>query len=324
MRIIASIFSSVLGMTLMSPGFAKELHLYLGGLKAASYSNTTYSWALEYRSTLSDHMSGSFTWLNEGHVPNHHRDGQAAQIWWHTTQASRGARFEVGIGPYRYFDTVTASNAEGYTNVHGWGLIASAGATWSRGNNWLNSLRINRVKAHNSMSSTAIVASLGYRFGSTSDTVVKTEAMGRSMNSRRSELDAMIGGTVVNSLDADANLATAIAWRVRATAHLTGSLTYLNEGNVQLGRRAGFAAQVWIEDNLTDRFSVGAGLGPYYAVQKPLRSDRSSTPAMSTLISVTASYAITPDWIGRLVWNRVETHYDRDSDVFMFSLGYRL
>jgi hypothetical protein len=191
------------------------------------------------------------------------------------------------------------------------------------GGNWLNSLRVNRVQVHGSISSTAIVASLGYRFGSTGDAVVKTPAFIPGKNSRRSELDAMIGGSIVNGLDADANLAMAIAWRVRTTDHLTGSLTYLNEGNVGSGRRTGIAPQIWLEDNLTERFSVGAGLGPYVAIQKPLSSDGESSSPVSALVSVTAAFAIAPNWVGRLVWNRVATNYDRDTDVVMFALGYR-
>jgi hypothetical protein len=319
-RISVQVCSAAIAMTLIAPAFASELHLYLGGSKSASPSESTYSWAVEYRRPLSEHLSASFTWLNEGHVPTHHRDGQAVQVWWQTAPDRRGPRFEVGLGPYRYFDTVAASNPDGYANVHGWGWLVSAGATWRIGDRWLASLRMNRVQAHDSINSTALVAGLGYRFGASGGDALTTAVMSSSMDSRRSELDVMAGATVVNSLDADADLAAAIAWRVRATDHLTGSLTYLDEGNVQPGRRAGIAPQLWLEDHLTDRLSVGVGLGPYFATRKPPSSDGTST---SALISVTASYAITPDWNGRLIWNRVATRYDRDSDVVLFALGYR-
>jgi hypothetical protein len=89
------------------------------------------------------------------------------------------------------------------------------------------------------------------------------------------------------------------------------------------GRRAGLAPQVWLEDDLTERLSVGVGLGPYFALRKPRDADGRSASAVSALISITAAYAITPEWTGRLIWNRVETRYDRDSDVVMLALGYR-
>jgi hypothetical protein len=309
--------------TMSSPGFASELHFFLGGAQASSPSELTYSWALEYRSRFSDHLSGSFTWLNEGHEQNHHRDGQAVQLWWHTAPDGRRARFELGLGPYRYFDTVTASNAEGYRNAHGWGLVASAGATWPMRDGWLASLRINRVQVSGSINSTAVVAGLGYNFDAANDTALKAAPVSRSMDFRRSELDVMAGATIVNSLDADGELAGAVSWRVRATDHLTGSLTYLYEGKVHPGQRAGIAPQIWLEDDLTRRFSVGVGLGPYFATQKPPATEDASPSNVSALVSVTASYAITPDWVGRLTWNRVATRYDRDSDVVLFALGYR-
>jgi hypothetical protein len=319
MRIRARVYVSAIAIAASSPGFASELHFFLGAAKASSPSEMTYSWTLEYRSLLSEHLSGSFTWLNEGHEQNHHRDGQAVQLWWHTAPDSRKARFEVGLGPYRYFDTVTASNAAGYINSHGWGWVASAGATWPMRDGWLVSLRVNRVQVPGSISSTGILAGLGYNFGTASD----TELVGRSPDSRSSELDVMAGATIVNSLDADGELAGAVSWRVRATDHLTGSLTYLYEGNVHPGQRAGIAPQIWLEDDLTKRFSVGVGLGPYFATQKPPATADTSPSNVSALVSVTASYAITPDWVGRLTWNRVATRYDRDSDVVLFALGYR-
>jgi hypothetical protein len=307
-------------MAIMSPAFASELQWYLGGLHANPRSELTYSWALEYRHPLGNHLSGSFTWLNEGHVPGHHRDGQAIQLWWNTSHANRGPRLEVGLGPYRYFDTVDAANADRYANAHGLGLVASAGATWHIGGGWLTSLRINRVYVHDSIGSTAVAAGIGHRFGSIS---VGTSGAFHTVYRGRREFDAMVGATVVNSFDSDASLARAVALRVRATDHLTGSLTYLNEGDVQRGRRAGLAPQIWLEDDLTGDLSVGVGVGPYFATRKPSAVDGRRASAVSALISITAAYAISPGWIGRLIWNRVETDYDRDSDVVMLAVGYR-
>jgi len=124
--------------------------LHLGGLRASAGTETSYSWALEYRRPISDTLSANFIWLNEGHPgglsQDHHRDGQGAQLWWHTAPSVRGLQFEVGLGPYCYFDTVSASNPEGYVNAHGWGLLCSIGATWYLGDGMLTALRLNRVQ----------------------------------------------------------------------------------------------------------------------------------------------------------------------------------
>jgi hypothetical protein len=63
---------------------AGELDGYTGRLKYNDDDPNTYTWGIEYREPLSDHWAASFVWLNEGHKPHDHRDGQALQIRWHT------------------------------------------------------------------------------------------------------------------------------------------------------------------------------------------------------------------------------------------------
>lgn len=132
----------------------------------------------------------------------------------------------------------------------------------------------------------------------------------------------MLGANVVNSFNSEMHVTKAIGLRRRATDSLTGSLTYFSEGGGQQGRRTGIAPQIWLEDDLTSRLSVGVGIGPHLAMHKPAASE-GSTSAVSALISISAAYAISSEWIGRLTWNRVETRYDRDSDIVTFALGYR-
>lgn len=323
---------SVAGLTLNGSVFASELQLHLGGLRAGPSTEPSYSWALEYRRQISDSLSASFTWLNEGHpegdIRDSHRDGQAVQLWWHPASPARGPRFEVGLGPYRYFDTVSANNSEGYVNAHGWGLLGSIGATWHFGNGMLTSLRMNRVQIRGGTNSTALVAGLGYRFGA--------EHNGGSGNRAESwlaiagpmEFDAMRGGSIVNSMSSEADPAKALSLRYFPIKHLGVSLTYLDEGrlevrNVVIGRRVGLSPQVWLQEQLTPRLSVGVGLGPYFATKKLHRSDGEEASSVSALVSVTAAYAITPAWTGRLTWNRIGTNYDRDTDVVLLGVGYR-
>jgi hypothetical protein len=328
----ALLITFLAGSVLSVSSFASELQLHLGGLRAGSGTESSYSWALEYRRPISDSLSASFSWLNEGHpegdIRGHHRDGQAAQVWWHTAPSARGLQFEAGLGPYRYFDTVAASNPEGYGNAHGWGLLGSIGATWYLGDGMLTSLRLNRVQTRAGMNTTALVAGVGYRFGATGGGAPESRVASQPAAAGRMELDAMLGGSIVNSLSSEADLAKAISLRYAAGGPFGLSLTYLDEGELdaggsRIGRRAGLAPQLWLQEDLTSRFSVGVGLGPYFATTRLQRSDGQDAPRVAALISVTAAYAMTPSWTGRLVWNRVGTNYDRDTDVVMFGLGYR-
>jgi len=316
---------------LSASSFANELQLHVGGLRAGAGTEASYSWALEYRRPISDTVSASFSWLNEGHpegsIPNRHRDGQAVQLWWHTAPSARGLQLEVGLGPYRYFDTVSSSNRDGYVNAHGWGLLGSIGTTWYLGDGMLTSLRLNRVQTRAGMNTTALVASLGYRFSDASSALARRNASQPGITGRM-EFGAMLGGTIVNSLSSEADLAKAISLRYNPRGNIGASLTYLDEGNLdtegsRIGRRAGLAPQLWLQDGLTSRFSVGVGLGPYFATTRLRLPDDEDASRVAVLVSVMAAYAITPSLTARLTWNRVGTNYDRDTDVVMFGLGYQ-
>ncbi len=328
----ALVITFLAGSALSVSSLATELQLHLGGLRAGAGTETSYSWALEYRRPISEALSASFSWLNEGHPEglnrDRHRDGLAAQLWWHTAPSARGLRFEVGLGPYRYFDTVASSNPEGYVNAHGWGLLGSIGATWYLGDGILTSLRLNRVQTRAGMNTTALVAGLGYQFDAGGGGASENRVASQPATAGRMEFDAMVGGSIVNSLSSEVDLAKAISLRYAPGGPVGVSLTYLDEGELdtggsRVGRRAGLAPQLWLQEDLTRRFSAGVGLGPYFATRRLRRSDGQDSSRVAALVSVTAAYAITPSWTGRLTWNRVGTNYDRDTDVVLLGMGYR-
>ena len=133
----------------------------------------------------------------------------------------------------------------------------------------------------------------------------------------------MVGTAVANDLVSEQEFAKAIGVRYRVGQHLIASLTYVDEGDTWGDRRKGVAAQVWLEDALNERASVGVGIGPYFLTDRPRFPDGEKFPSVSMMISVTAAYAMTPRSTARFVWNRVSTNYDRDTDVVLFAVGYR-
>jgi len=85
---------------------AQEFSLLAGPLRSGSQN--TYSWEANYREGLGRYVAWSFSWLNEGHIPDHHRDGQALQIWGRLPLWDDRLELSAGAGPYRYFDTSAA------------------------------------------------------------------------------------------------------------------------------------------------------------------------------------------------------------------------
>lgn len=63
------------------PATAEELSLLTGVTDTDDHTSGTYAWGLEYRQGLLAHLDASFGYLNEGHLPNHHRDGGMLQLW---------------------------------------------------------------------------------------------------------------------------------------------------------------------------------------------------------------------------------------------------
>lgn len=307
---------------------AAELMLHAGALQGTHVSGGTYAWGLEYQRQVAEHFSAGFIWYNEGHVSDHHRDGQAVQLWWHTAMRPR-MTLEAGLGPYRFHDTDSSAGNPVHENEHGWGVLASVGLKWYAGQNWFGSLRLNRVQSWDDFNTTSVTAGLGYRFDNNDGAQPASHGWINVADNPAGpwEFDLMAGRAIANNIASEKRLASAIALRYRATPHLSGSLSLIDEGqawnDVDGRHRRGIAPQIWLEDDLGERLSVGAGIGPYFLISRPTLPSGERFSSVSTLFSVTAAYALTPQWLARVMWNRVSTSYHRDADVVLLTLGYR-
>jgi hypothetical protein len=140
---------------------AQEVHA-LGGVMRNSETHTDpYAWQLEYMQGISDHFAWSFSYLNEGHVPDHHRDGPVFQLW-ARTDVRQKLSLGAGIGAYRYFDTTGASQGAACADDHGWGAVFSLSATWRVGGRWLMELRGNWVRTGPGADNISALAGVGY------------------------------------------------------------------------------------------------------------------------------------------------------------------
>jgi hypothetical protein len=110
---------------------AQEFSLFGGGSRAGN--TNTYTWAINYQEGLGQYFAASFTWLNEGHIPDHHRDGQMIQLWGRIPVGNPQFVLQAGVGPYRYFDTTTAVQGGSYSDTTaGVSCIACARRTTRR------------------------------------------------------------------------------------------------------------------------------------------------------------------------------------------------
>jgi hypothetical protein len=321
--------ASVLTATLTASPFvqAQEVNAAMGALRGGSGGESTYTWSFGYRQDLTPHLGIGLSWLNEGHIPDHHRDGAALQGWYRHALFDPRLTFAAGAGPYRYYDTTSGEHRR-FVDDHGLGVLYTVTASWAATRNLQYQMRINHVEAFGSVDTTSVLFGLAYQLSPDrtrpADSTSPYARTGRFPQG--DEVTFLAGKTVVNSLDSQSTFAKSIEYRHSFTRHIEGTVAWMDEGHTPLTRRNGVAAQLWANEPLFgDRLSLGVGLGPYVAADH-YRESRDSTaggPKLSGLFTMSVAYEITPHIVTRLSWNRVITSYDRDTDIFLIGMGYR-
>lgn len=303
---------------------AQEFGVYAGPL--AGRDAHSYSWAMEYQEGFGKYFAGSITWLNEGHIPGHHRDGNLVQLWARLPMADRRVVLAVGAGPYRYFDTVAAQEGAGYSNSHGWGMVYSVRATWYAWRRWTANLQLNRVQVSHGPSTTAFLVGVGYQLDAPDTPGARDWAVPRSGRVSGNEITLLAGETILNSPGSPSSAAEAIEYRHGLGRFTDVTLGYLHEGHHNSARRDGVTLQLWLTRAfLDDRLTLGAGAGGYAALHhgEDASNRQSGDGILSGIVSLSMSYRMTRHWTGRIVWNRVVTRYSRDTDVLLAGVGYR-
>jgi hypothetical protein len=310
-----SVLAGLAALALAVPAAGQELTALAGASTLSSPREQTRGGAVEYSHDLSEHLVAAYAYRNEGHLPSHHRDGHSLQVWASTGRAD-GFSLRAGLGAYRYFDTAVAEEPKGFGNSHGWGTLASVAARWrTPGSRWAWELRVDRIMAHESFDTTQIVAGAGYRLDQ--DGSFRANA---TPIAHRAEVDGLGGIIIVNSFESENAHAASLDARYAFTAFLRGSIGWVNEGDARLIRRNGVIAELWLEPGFErDRFTLGVGIGPYIAIDDMYHSG----PRVQGVISTTFSWRFGERWAARVIWHRISSNYDRDSDIVLAGIGYR-
>ena len=275
----------------------------------------TWGGLVEYSHDLGPHVAASYAYRNEGHSPSHHRDGHSVQLWAMSGNPD-GLSVRAGLGAYRFFDTTVAENPEGFGNAHGWGTLASAAVRWHpAGSRWTWELRADRMFAHESFDSMQVMAGAGFALDQ--DGSFRSNAAPRVHDN---EFNVLAGKTIVNSFESENATSSSIEIRHAFGPVLRASAAWVNEGDAQLIRRNGLLTELWLEPSFShDRYTLGLGIGPYFAIDETYRSG----PRVQGVISTTFSWHVDRRWALRVTWHRISSNYDRDSDIVLAGVGYR-
>ena len=308
------------------PLTAQELTLFGGVTKSIEPDASTYAWKLEYRQGLGEHFEFSYCWLNEGHVPDHHRDGHSLQLWARQNLADRRLSLALGAGTMRYYDTAGTGVEGTYDDVHGWAGIASLDAAYYVGKRWITRLQVNRTWAPStSVDTWDFLLGLGYQLTAPDEPGPRSLPERQAQPTTRNEVTAFVGQTVVNSFNSQNSVAASLEYRRGLGQYFDVSAAFLYEGNSQLVRRGGFIVQGWLGRSFfDDHVAISIGLGPYIAVDTyEENSSGKGAGTIAGMITPSFSYRFSERWLGRFTWNRVFTTYNKDTDVFQLGIGYR-
>ncbi len=313
---------------------AQEIAAAVGRLHAIGERDSTYSWQLQYLHHFSPTWSGSLTWLNEGHLPDHHRDGALLQAWRFHRMETNDLRLGIGLGVYRYFDTTDEGDAEGYRNRHGAQPLLSLRAQYpGLGGGWDAFVQLNRTISGSAPQTQAILIGASTRFGLPSPSPCRTpDRQGSEEASLEPSngLTFFFGRTILNSFESemsDALEAFSVEYRRRLTRYVDATLTYCDEGGIDAARRDGVTLQVWVSKRSPRGWLLGFGAGPYFSRLFPEK--RSESPRSTVTIHTSLRYSMLvgrqlwSHWGGRLQWNRTLTSYHRDTDVLQIGIAYQ-
>ena len=311
-----------------APATAQELYAMAGWQYTPSLKENTYSYAFEYAHNLSDYFYASFTWLNEGHVTDHHRDGYAPQIWLRWPSSSRRFLLSAGVGPYRYYDTTYAEQTGSVTDSHGWGVLYSAAAQWYIRAPLVLQVRYNYAHTSASIKTDTLLIGLGYQFeGSTAAGPVPPSHY--DLSTPHWEMTAMAGKSVQNNFNSPQGTAWGAELRWRLTPYIDAIGTYLDEGDTHVVKRKGVAGQLGLVREFLDHHAdVGIAGGFYLARDEDylVPSDTLVGTATNTqvlgLLTMTLTWRVTRMTHLRAYWYRTLTTNGRDTDVLLGGLGW--
>ena len=324
----AWLLGGVLWAAMALPAVAQELTFFEGATNSIDaplvLNEKTYAWKVEYRQGLGELFEFSYSWLNEGHVTAHHRDGSSLQLWARETVLDRRLSLALGAGAFRYYDT--ARKSDGFDDVHGFAALFSADAAVYPGKRWLLRAEVNRTLASSkSFDTWDFLVGVGYQLTPPEETGPRPWPDTQVRSVTENEITLFAGWTVVNSLDSPNSVAASLEYRRSLSRFFDVVASLLYEGDSRLVHRGGFIVQgSFGRGFLGDRVGLSVGVGLYVAVDKRRNTaSGGSDETLAGMVTPSVSYRFAEHWHARFSWNRAVTTYDRDTEVRQIGLGYR-
>jgi len=307
------------------PSHAGELSGLVGATESIDTGERSYAWQASFRHDFLRNFSASLSWINEGHLEAHKRDGFAVQGWGRVPLLDNRLSIGVGAGIYHYFDTKLLPDGD-HENVHGWAPVYSLAATYYTERPWFVQVAVNHIHPESDLNSNTYLVGVGYRLWEETASPSGHGKAGLPAKTTGYEVMPFLGQVVVNRPDNDPGIGSGVEFRMGIDEYLDWTVTWLNEDVPGALHRAGLGTQIWLVDAfLARRITLGFGAGLYSFVDRepPPDSGESSRLDIAGLLTVTAGYRFSDHWFTRFNWNRVMSNDSRDTDIFLLGFGYR-
>lgn len=313
---------------------AQELTILGGTTTQAVFKNSSYTWQIDYRQDFYKNFASSIAYINEGHVPGHHRDGTAWEAWVNFPFSNDRIALSFGAGVYYFYDTQPATG-DTSADVHGTAPIFSVAATGYLSDRLFYRVIFNRIRPSSDIKTTTAALGVGYWFGPNRRPLGPQPGKDDTPESKyvtEPQFTVFGGQSIVNTFLSQKALAGAVEYRQGLLPHLDATASFIYEGDPKIVRRSGAAAQLWpVNTFFNESTSVGIGVGPYIFIDRnhPVNSGqtvnvgRKNPAAVAPLVSLTIARQFSDHWVARMIWDRVISNYNRDSDIFLVGLGYR-
>jgi len=280
-----------------------------GGLHGLNHTTWTYEVGFIYEPAT--HFGIGLAYNNEGHLPDNHRDGLAAQAWY-VQSLSRDFEVQLGTGPYLSMNNTTVDGVR--ENDFEVGLLTSAALKWHpAASPWYLRAQYNNAWVPRSFNSKAVLLGLGRDFSFTDD----------PNNSKLLDADVSVwlGSSRTTQIGTQE---TAIGYEVeakfRARETFSYSVAFLSEGDTNLVNRRGVVAQVWLGADLSERLAVSGGIGPYLAYDGDHAGKVGVLGIASARVTLVLLKTQQHRYEAGLMYTRVASFYNRDQDIFMIGL----
>ncbi len=301
---------------------AQEFSASAGRLHGVGTRESTYSWQIGYAQRLNSCTALSVGWLNEGHLPGHHRDGATLMAWrLIPIEGYSGLRLAFGCGLYRTFDT--EDRGDTYANQHALKGILSAALQMPLGDSpWGVQMHLARTVLSSNLDTRTLTLGLSYSFRK-AETLQPYPTQPREPHGQA--LTLYYGTAILNSQTSQNGEAFAVEFRRRWSEHLDWSLTYSDEGDLELMRRDTLALQLWgTRALLGERLILGLGVGPTLCHTLPPEGTSTSGATWGTgaRITMAATWRLKGGpWQTKASWSRTRTPNNRDTDLLAIGLG---